>query len=132
MVAVGGNDTFHEVVNGMLNRSDRKKLPIALIPTGKQNDFASALSLKDVDRALDYIIKGQKIRLDIIKVLIDYDHEQDIPEKEIKNHLRYSLMHTSYSVSSKPNKKAIAATKCCRSGPTKVDRFDLQIDGVTV
>lgn len=117
----------------MLSRTDRRTLPIALIPTGKSNDYASQLSIKDVDRALDYIIKGQKIRLDLIKVLIDHEHEQDIPESELKNCLRYSLMHTSYSTSSKANKKEIASTKCCGTGSApKVDKFDIDVNGITV
>ena len=42
-------------------------------------------------------------------------------------------MHTSYSMSSKTNKKEIATTKCCGAGGvSKVDRFDLDVDGITV
>lgn len=88
----------------MMSRSDKKKLPIALIPTGKANDLAGALSINDVDRGLDYIIKGQNIRIDLMKILIDHEKEEDIPQAELKNCLRYALMHTSFSTSSKPNK----------------------------
>ena len=39
MVAVGGDGTMHEVVNGMLHRKDKKRLPIAFIPNGSGNDL---------------------------------------------------------------------------------------------
>lgn len=38
MVAVGGDGTYHEVVNGMLHRVDHKKIPVAFIPNGSGND----------------------------------------------------------------------------------------------
>ena len=39
IVAVGGDGTLHEVVNGMLHRRDKKRLPIAFIPNGSGNDL---------------------------------------------------------------------------------------------
>lgn len=38
IIAVGGDGTFHEVVNGMLHRADKKKLPVGFIPNGSGND----------------------------------------------------------------------------------------------
>lgn len=38
IVAVGGDGTFHEVVNGLLHRADRRKLPVAFIGNGSGND----------------------------------------------------------------------------------------------
>ena len=38
IAAVGGDGTFHEVVNGMLFRKDRKRLPIAFIGNGSSHD----------------------------------------------------------------------------------------------
>lgn len=65
--------------------------------------------------------------------MIDYEREEDIPERQLKNCLRYSLMHTSYSKSSDTNKKAIASYNCCGgSAQVKVAKFDLEVDGVTV
>ena len=49
MVAVGGDGTYHEVVNGMLAREDGLSLPIAVIPNGSGNDFCSSLGIFDLD-----------------------------------------------------------------------------------
>lgn len=38
LIAVGGDGTFHEVVNGLLHRPDKKRLPIAFLPNGSGND----------------------------------------------------------------------------------------------
>jgi diacylglycerol kinase family enzyme len=100
-VAVGGDGTFNEMVNGMLARKDKKHLPVAFIPNGKANDICSIFSIDSIDRALDYIIKGQTIRMDLMKVLIDYNHENEIPPDKIFTHLKYAILQTSFVEGSK-------------------------------
>ena len=73
LVAVGGDGTLHEVINGMLMRSDKQKLPILLVPNGSGNDLVGSLGCKDVDSALDWLIKGDVIKMDVNKMLIDAD-----------------------------------------------------------
>ena len=34
LIAVGGDGTFNQMVNGMLLRPDKKRVPVGLIPTG--------------------------------------------------------------------------------------------------
>ena len=46
-LALGGDGTFHEVVNGMMEREDPKRLPIGLIPGGSGNSFLHDLDLVD-------------------------------------------------------------------------------------
>jgi len=46
---VGGDGSTHEVVNGMLNRQDGKKVPLVLLPNGSGNDFARSFHLENVD-----------------------------------------------------------------------------------
>ena len=89
IVAVGGDGTLHEVVNGMLHRKDQRKIPVAFIPNGSGNDVCKCLEIVDVDRALDYICKGDIIKIDTAKVLIDYENEDEIPQIERTRHLRY-------------------------------------------
>jgi diacylglycerol kinase family enzyme len=45
IVAVGGDGTVHEVVNGLMYRSDGRKLPLAIIPNGTGNDMCAAIEL---------------------------------------------------------------------------------------
>jgi diacylglycerol kinase (ATP) len=49
LVAVGGDGTLHEVINGMLFRADKKKLPVSFVPHGTGNDLVGCLGTRDVD-----------------------------------------------------------------------------------
>jgi len=46
---VGGDGSTHEVVNGMLHRPDKRKVPLVLLPNGSGNDYARAFHLENVD-----------------------------------------------------------------------------------
>ena len=89
LVAVGGDGTYHEVVNGMLHRADKKKIPVAFIPNGSGNDTLRAIEVFDVDKALDYIVKGDLLKVDLHKILIDCDSEESVPADSRTNHIRY-------------------------------------------
>jgi len=77
LIAVGGDGTFNQMVNGMLARPDKKRLPVGLIPTGKSNDMARSIGLQAgaIDLAIDYIVKGEVIAVDTTRVLLDHDTE---------------------------------------------------------
>ena len=45
VIAVGGDGTIHEVVNGMMFRKDQQKLPIAFVPNGSGNDTCWSIGL---------------------------------------------------------------------------------------
>ena len=49
IIAVGGDGTLHEVVNGMMFRQDKKKVPIAFVPNGTGNDTCKSLGIHDID-----------------------------------------------------------------------------------
>lgn len=67
IVAVGGDGTINEVINGMAEAVFRPKLGI--IPAGTTNDFARALALpKSIDKAVDVIINDHTRLLDIGRV----------------------------------------------------------------
>jgi diacylglycerol kinase family enzyme len=78
-VACGGDGTLHEVVNGLMLRNDKKRIHIGIIPNGSGNDFCADIRITNVDRALDYIISGDLIHLDVTKTLIDFETEEEIP-----------------------------------------------------
>ena len=81
-MACGGDGTYHEVVNGMLARSDGKRLPLGLIPNGSGNTVCFSLGIYTADDALDYIEAGFAGEFDIYRVWRD-DEEY-----------RYALMST--------------------------------------
>ena len=67
IVAVGGDGTVYEVINGMAEKEKRPKL--AIIPLGTTNDAARALKIpKNIDKTLEIIKKGHSISMDIGKV----------------------------------------------------------------
>ncbi|GKV69795.1 diacylglycerol kinase [Sporosarcina sp. NCCP-2716] len=64
IIAAGGDGTLNEVVAGISAFADRP--PIGLIPMGTTNDFARALRIpRDIDKALDIILEGQMIPVDV-------------------------------------------------------------------
>lgn len=68
IVAVGGDGTLSEIVNGLMN--NHLDNPLALIPTGAGNDFARDNQIPtNIEQAVDYIfsVKNPK-NLDLIKI----------------------------------------------------------------
>ena len=66
IVAVGGDGTFHEVINGIL---DPSKTALGFVPSGRGNDFARGIGIPtDVNKALDVIVNGQIDYFDYINV----------------------------------------------------------------
>lgn len=62
VVAVGGDGTLHEVVNGLLGSS----ATLGLIPFGTGNDFARAVGLfGDLDAACRAVVQGRTRRFDV-------------------------------------------------------------------
>ena len=115
LVAVGGDGTYHEVVNGMLHRADKKKIPVAFIPNGSGNDTLRGLNVFDVNQALDYIVKGDLIKLDLTRILLDHEEPpEDKTSKEYISHYRYQLINSSFNVPAKLNHRASSWKWCCR------------------
>lgn len=61
----GGDGSVHEVVNGMLHRKDKKRLPIGIIPNGSGNDTSNSVSMGDLDKSLSALPKGDLFKFDI-------------------------------------------------------------------
>ena len=83
LIAVGGDGTLHEVINGMLMRRDKLRLPIAFVPNGSGNDLVGSLGCRGLDQALDWIAKGDVIKMDLNKMLIDAESQEEIPPEEM-------------------------------------------------
>lgn len=80
IVAIGGDGTFHECVNGMLDRTDGTRCPIGLIPGGSGNSFLTDFGLgKDPKAAIDNIVAGRLAGIDATRCVFGPD--------EVKHHL---------------------------------------------
>lgn len=65
VVAIGGDGTFHEVLNGM----DFSKAKLGFVPAGRGNDFARGAGFSfDPKEAIDAIVRAKESNLDYIQV----------------------------------------------------------------
>ncbi len=64
----GGDGTVHEVVNGLMNRGQRSRVPLGLIPTGSANTLHQHLQCADPLMAARRIVAGKTSRLDVVRV----------------------------------------------------------------
>lgn len=62
VVAVGGDGTVHEVVNGLGDAP----IPLGILPVGTGNDFARALGIpKNLNQCIEVIAAGHRRRVDL-------------------------------------------------------------------
>lgn len=72
VVAVGGDGTVHEVVNGLM-AGPASPLPLAIIPLGSGNDFAYALGVpEDPIEAAKQLFNGRLRTVDLATVSDEY------------------------------------------------------------
>lgn len=65
VVAVGGDGTLFDVVNGLLDARDEIPLPVGQIPVGTGNSFIRDLGVESVEDALVPILAGTTRRVDL-------------------------------------------------------------------
>ncbi len=66
LIAIGGDGTVQEVVNGLLSVSKAKRPSLGIVPTGSGNDFAGSLGItKDYVNALLSALTGRRHPVDI-------------------------------------------------------------------
>jgi len=70
---IGGDGTMHEVINGMLNREDKQKIPIGLITGGTGNSFMHDLDLLDPIDAAKTVVQGKIQPIDITDLQMGED-----------------------------------------------------------
>ena len=66
VIAIGGDGTCHEVVNGLMQISEQKRPIMGIVPVGSGNDFAHAIGVPiQSDRALAHALNGEPSTVDI-------------------------------------------------------------------
>jgi diacylglycerol kinase (ATP) len=69
VVAVGGDGTVHEVVNGLMQVPQEQRPRLGIVPLGSGNDFSSAVGINpDPFQALNQALHGQPRRIDVFKI----------------------------------------------------------------
>ena len=68
LCAIGGDGTMYELINGMLKRDDKDKIPIGLITGGTGNSFMYDVDCLDPIDAAKRIVQHKLRPLDIAKV----------------------------------------------------------------
>ena len=146
VVAIGDDATFHEVVNGMLAREDKAKLPVAIIPTTTESDLCLSLGISSMDHALDFLVKGEATPMDTTRVLLDHDREDTLPEgAERLNFCRHMLSNSCMSMPAKIQGSTNSLNFVCGGAASSLatmwngglmgytlDGFEVEIDGAVV
>jgi YegS/Rv2252/BmrU family lipid kinase len=65
IVAVGGDGTLFEVLNGVLKKTHHFDLPIGQIPVGTGNSFIKDLGIHSIEDAVDKIAGGKTKKVDV-------------------------------------------------------------------
>ncbi len=66
VIAMGGDGTVHEVINGLMQIPEKKRPVLGVVPIGSGNDFAHAIGVPmKSDRALAHALQGQPGQVDI-------------------------------------------------------------------
>jgi YegS/Rv2252/BmrU family lipid kinase len=68
---IGGDGTMHEVINGMMTRTDDRKLSIGLITGGTGNSFMHDMDCLDPVNAAKRIVTGRRRLIDIFRCEAD-------------------------------------------------------------
>ena len=66
VIAMGGDGTVHEVVNGLMQVSEEKRPALGVVPAGSGNDFAHAIGVpQKPDHALVHALEGNTNSVDL-------------------------------------------------------------------
>ncbi|MEA1973336.1 MAG: diacylglycerol kinase family protein, partial [Candidatus Cloacimonadota bacterium] len=66
IIAIGGDGTLNEIINGIFQSSKKDKVNIGLIPLGSGNDFANGIGLSsDIEENIERIRIGQTVKYDV-------------------------------------------------------------------
>jgi YegS/Rv2252/BmrU family lipid kinase len=70
IIAVGGDGTAHEVINGLMQVPFEKRPQLGVVPLGSGNDFSHAIGMDPRSAyAMRQILQGQPRRIDVVKLV---------------------------------------------------------------
>ena len=77
IIAIGGDGTVHEVVNGIMQLSREQRPALGVVPVGSGNDFAHALGIPlQSDRALACALDGKPSSIDLGVMTDDHGRQE--------------------------------------------------------
>jgi len=66
IIAMGGDGTVHEIINGIMQLPEEKRPILGVVPVGSGNDFAHAIGVPmESDHALDQALKSEPSAIDL-------------------------------------------------------------------
>jgi YegS/Rv2252/BmrU family lipid kinase len=68
LCVIGGDGTMHEIINGMLTRTDKLTLPLGQIPAGTGNSFLYGFDCHTPEDAVSRILAGATKPVDLAQV----------------------------------------------------------------
>jgi YegS/Rv2252/BmrU family lipid kinase len=77
LIAMGGDGTVHEVINGIMQLPEHKRPILGVVPVGSGNDFSHAIGVpKESDRALAQALQGQASAIDVGLMTDEYGRKE--------------------------------------------------------
>jgi diacylglycerol kinase (ATP) len=77
VIAMGGDGTVHEVVNGLMKIPEEKRPILGVVPAGSGNDFAHVLNIsRTPTEALNCAINGEASPVDLGMMIDEHGHRE--------------------------------------------------------
>jgi YegS/Rv2252/BmrU family lipid kinase len=77
VIAMGGDGTVHEVVNGLMQIPEEKRPVLGIVPAGSGNDFAHSINLsRTPNEALTCALNGQASLIDLGVMTDEHGHKE--------------------------------------------------------
>src|SRR5512138_2334891 len=77
VIAMGGDGTVHEVINGLMKVPERIRPILAVVPAGSGNDFSHAIHVaKESTEALVHALDGEPSAIDLGVMTDEHGHKE--------------------------------------------------------
>lgn len=127
LILVGGDGTLHEGINGLMQRADKKRVPMGWLPNGTGNDALYGFRIETFQQGLNALKKGNIVNIDLTKCTVD--------GKQVV----YSFLNGSLCLGANVNRNAAGKKKCLGPGAytlqtvieivkNRTEKFDMDID----